>query len=48
VANHDIAQINSPTIFDRTQWVHDLAAAHWSDEDARNGSIYQRFLPYLK
>lgn len=48
VANHDIAQINTPMIFDRTQWIYDLAAAHWSDEDARDGSVYQRFLPYLK
>lgn len=48
VANHDISQINTPVVFDRTQWAYDLAAAHWSDEDARNGSIYQKFLPFLK
>jgi hypothetical protein len=48
VANHDIAQINTPQVFDRTQWAYDLAAAHWSDDDARNGSIYQKFLPFLK
>jgi hypothetical protein len=48
VANHDIAQINTPQVFDRTQWAYDLAAAHWSDNDARNGSIYQKFLPFLK
>lgn len=48
VANHDIAQINTPRVFDRTQWAYDLAAAHWSDDDARNGSIYQKFLPFLK
>ena len=47
VANQDIAQIETPGTFDRTQWIWDLAAAHWSDEDARAGRIYQKFLPYL-
>ena len=48
VANKDIAQIERPATFDRTQWINDLAAAHWSDEDARAGRIYQKFLPYLR
>jgi hypothetical protein len=48
VANHDIAQIETPAVFDRQQWAHNLAAAHWSDQDAKQGLIYQKFLPYLK
>jgi len=47
VANHDIAKIETPAKFSREQWIWDLAAAHWSDEDARQGRIYQKFLPYL-
>ena len=47
VANQDILKIESPETFDREQWMYDLAAAHWSDEDARAGRIYQKFLPYL-
>lgn len=47
VANHDVAQIETPETFSREQWIWDLAAAHWSDEDARAGRIYQKFLPYL-
>jgi hypothetical protein len=47
VANHDIAEIESPKTFDRKQWIYDLAAAHWSDADAQSGRIYQKFLPYL-
>lgn len=47
VANKDIALIESPLEFDRTQWIWDLASAHWSDQDARSGKIYQKFLPYL-
>ena len=48
VANKDIAQIENPMEFDRSQWINDLAAAHWTDEDGRQGRIYQKFLPYLK
>jgi hypothetical protein len=47
VANRDISKIESPDTFPREQWIYDLAAAHWSDEDARTGRIYQKFLPYL-
>ena len=47
VANHDIAKIETPAEFSREQWIYDLAAAHWSDADASQGRIYQKFLPYL-
>jgi hypothetical protein len=47
VANHDLDQINDPLMPDRTQWLYDLSAAHWSDGEARNGIIYQHFLPYI-
>lgn len=47
VANRDLTNIETPERFDRSQWINDLAAAHWSDEDAREGRIYRKFLPYL-
>jgi hypothetical protein len=47
VANRDIAQIESPAVFKREQWLYDLAAAHWSDADAQAGRIWQKFRPYL-
>jgi hypothetical protein len=47
VANHDISKIETPAEFERQPWINDLAAAHWSDKDARQGHIYQKFLPYL-
>jgi hypothetical protein len=47
VANKDVLQIESPVHFERQQWIWDLAAAHWSDADARAGRTYQKFLPYL-
>jgi len=48
VANKNIANLESPQSFDRSQWINDLAAAHWSDADGRAGLIYQKFLPYLR
>jgi hypothetical protein len=48
VAHHDIAQIESPQVFARDQWIQDLATAHWSDEDGRTGHIYQKFMPLLQ
>jgi hypothetical protein len=48
VANKDVNKIETSETFAREQWMYDLAAAHWSDADARAGRIYQKFLPYLK
>jgi hypothetical protein len=47
VANTDIAQIETPHLFERQQWIQDLAAAHWSDYDAKTGQIYKKFLPFI-
>ena len=47
VANKDISRINSPELHDRTQWLNDLSACHWTDEESRQGLIYKKFLPYL-
>jgi hypothetical protein len=48
VANKDLAQIESPVMPDRTQWLNDLSSAHWTDEESRCGAIYQRFVEYLQ
>ena len=47
VANNTLSSFNNPELFDRTQWIHDLAACHWSDNESRQGLIYKKFLPYL-
>jgi hypothetical protein len=47
VAHHDMSTIESPQQFSTGQWIHDLATAHWSDQDGKTGLIYQKFLPYL-
>jgi len=48
VANKDLSQIESPVMPDRTQWLNDLSAAHWTDEESRCGVIYQRFAGHLQ
>jgi hypothetical protein len=47
VANTSLEDIENPKIFERNQWLFDLAAAHWSDEDGKSGKIYQKFMPFL-
>ena len=47
VANTDASQVANPVIHDRTQWLNDISACHWTDEESRQGLIYKKFLPYL-
>jgi hypothetical protein len=47
VANHDLGAIETPAMPDRTQWIYDLSAAHWTDQESRSGLIYQRFQQYF-
>ena len=47
VANKDASMINQPQLFNRQQWLNDLAACHWTDNESRQGLVYNKFLPYL-
>lgn len=47
VADRDFSALNFPGNKDRKQWLHDLAAAHWSDEESAQGLVFKKFLPYL-
>ena len=44
MANPDLAQIENPCMPAREQWLYDLSAAHWTDEESRGGTIYRHFL----
>lgn len=48
VSHHGIDIITAPQWPDRQQWIWDLAAAHWSDDECRAGSVWQKFLPYIQ
>jgi len=47
VANHDINQIENPLAPNREQWLWDLSAAHWTDQQGQAGDIYQHFLRFI-
>ena len=47
VANKDLSKLDNPELFDRNQWIYDLAACHWTDDESRQGLIFNKFLPYL-
>jgi len=47
VANQDLVQIEKPLTPVREQWLWDLSAAHWTDEESRAGLIYRKFIPFL-
>ena len=47
VANQDLGSIETPNMPDRTQWLNDLSAAHWTDHESQTGKIYQRFLSFI-
>jgi hypothetical protein len=47
VANKNVNSINSPELFNRTQWINDLAACHWTDDESRRGLVFNKFLPFL-
>ena len=47
VANASVKDIENPQMFDRDQWIWNLSAAHWTDEEGAAGDIYRKFIPYL-
>lgn len=47
IATQDITQIEKPLTPTREQWLWDLSAAHWTDEESRAGLIYNKFRPLL-
>ena len=47
IANRDLSQIETPAMPERQPWLNDLAAAHWTDEESRQGLILQKFQPWL-
>lgn len=47
VSHRNVSELSNPQLFDRTQWIYDLAACHWTDEESRQGLIYKKFIPYL-
>ncbi len=47
VANTNLEKIEKPLMPEREQWLWDLSAAHWSDDESRSGIIYNKFRQFL-
>lgn len=43
----DIAQIANPPLPDRSQWVHQIANIHWSNDEVRSGQLWQAIRRYI-
>lgn len=47
VAFTDIAQIGSPTMPDRDQWINKIANIHWSNADVKSGKLWAAIKKYI-
>lgn len=47
IANRSLDQIENPVMPDRTQWLYNLSASHWTDLESQAGEIYKKFLPLI-
>lgn len=45
VSDHDLESIERPTLFDREQWLYDLAYAQWSLEEMEAGTAWRHLRP---
>jgi len=43
VANHNLNNIETPEYPDRTQWLHDLGYKQWTEQEIKDGTVFQRF-----
>ena len=47
VSNHDLSEICQPKIFDRTQWMNDVAYTEWSIDEISSGCPLKRLISSL-
>lgn len=47
IANSDLCYIENPRLPERQPWLNDLAAAHWTDAESRQGLILSKFQAWL-
>ena len=45
VSDHDVAMIERPTLFQREQWLYDLAYAQWSPAEMQTGRAWRHLRP---
>ena len=47
VAFTDLAQIENPPLPDRTDWAHQIANIHWSNDEVRSGQLWAAIKNYI-
>jgi hypothetical protein len=47
VANLDLSNIESPTMFERQTWIEKLSMCHWNFNELRSGEAWQFFRQYV-
>lgn len=47
IANIDISQIETPTLFDRQQWVERLSMFHWKFEELKSGECWNHMKKFI-
>lgn len=47
ISNQKLDNLESPIMSSREQWLYDLSAAHWTDDESRQGLIFKKFQQYL-
>jgi hypothetical protein len=45
LSDHDLERIEHPTLFEREQWLYDLAYAQWSPEEMQAGIVWRHLQP---
>lgn len=48
VADHDVACIEYPTLYDRGLWLNKLASCQWSREEFKNGAVWDALARTMK
>lgn len=44
IANHDLADIETPSLMDREQWVYDLAYDQWNNAELESGEAWKHLM----
>jgi hypothetical protein len=48
VTDHSLSALEHPTLFEREQWLHDLAYAQWSADEMQNGTVWRHLRPAVE
>ena len=47
IANTSLSFIEKPTLFDRTEWIHQISNIHWSNNEVQSGKLWKQIKEYI-